>query len=48
MAERDRALVNVENGTCTGCHMKLPPYLIHQARKQTEIVFCGYCGRMLC
>jgi len=46
--KRDRVLVAVEdNGTCGGCHMKLPPYICHDAKKQTDVVACGYCGRML-
>ena len=46
--KKDKVLVPVEdNGTCGGCHMKLPPYICHGARKQVEVVACGYCGRML-
>lgn len=47
-SKKDRGLVPVENGICSGCHMKLPPYLCHEARKQVEIVSCEFCGRMLC
>lgn len=46
--KKDKVLVAVEdNGTCGGCHMKLPPYICHGARKQADVVACGYCGRML-
>jgi len=46
--KRDKVLVAVEdNGTCGGCHMKLPPYICHDAKKQLDVVACGYCGRML-
>lgn len=46
--KKDRVLVPVEdNGTCGGCHMKLPPYICHDARKQADVVACGYCGRLL-
>ncbi len=45
--KRDKVLVAVENGTCGGCHMKLPPYVCHEAKKQTDVVACGFCGRML-
>jgi predicted nucleic acid-binding Zn-ribbon protein len=45
--KRDRALVAVENGSCGGCHMKLPPYICHEARKQTDVVVCEFCQRML-
>jgi len=45
---KDRAVVPVEEGgVCGGCHMQLPPYVIHDARKRTEIVMCGFCGRMV-
>ena len=46
--KKDKVLVAVEdNGTCGGCHMKLPPYICHDAKKQADVVACGYCGRML-
>ncbi len=45
--KHDKVLVAVENGTCGGCHMKLPPYVCHEARKQTDVVVCGFCSRML-
>lgn len=45
--KRDKVLVAVENGTCGGCHMKLPPYICHEARKQNDVVVCDFCGRML-
>lgn len=42
------AMVSSANGVCGGCHMAVPPYQQHAARKQIEMVVCGYCGRMLC
>lgn len=45
--KKDKALVSVDNGICGGCHMKLPPYLYHDAKKQTDAVVCEYCGRLL-
>ncbi|MEI8139274.1 MAG: C4-type zinc ribbon domain-containing protein [bacterium] len=46
--KKAKVLVAVEdNGTCGGCHMKLPPYICHDAKKQADVVACGYCGRML-
>ncbi len=44
---RGAALVSCEGGVCGGCHMAAPPYQQHAARKQLEMVICGYCGRML-
>lgn len=46
-SRRDRALVPVENGVCGGCHMKLPPQVVHNSRKRVEIISCDYCGRMV-
>jgi uncharacterized protein len=44
---RGAAVVSCANGVCGGCHMAVPPYQQHAARKQMEMVICGYCGRML-
>ena len=44
---RGAAIVSCANGVCGGCHMAVPPYQQHEARKQVEMVVCGYCGRML-
>lgn len=43
----DRAFVPVENGCCGGCHMKLQPALIHDARKGLDMTACSFCGRLL-
>lgn len=45
--KKEKVLVSTENGICGGCHLRLPPYLPHEARRQAEVVTCGYCGRML-
>ncbi|MFU8781093.1 MAG: zinc ribbon domain-containing protein [Kiritimatiellia bacterium] len=44
---RGAVLVSSASGVCGGCHMAVPPYQQHAARKQLEMVVCGYCGRML-
>lgn len=44
---KDRALVRVDDGICGGCHMQLPPFLVHDARARQKIVTCGFCARML-
>ena len=41
------ALVTTQGGVCGGCHMTLPPYLQHDAKKRLGMVVCGFCGRML-
>jgi len=43
----DAAIVPVDHGTCGGCHMKLPPQTVHDARRGDSIANCTYCGRML-
>jgi predicted nucleic acid-binding Zn-ribbon protein len=44
---RDRAIVPVVDGVCSGCHMNVPRFIVHDARKQAEMVRCTYCGRLL-
>ena len=46
-AAKDKAFVPLEGGICGGCHMRLPPAVVHSTRRRTDIVFCDYCGRML-
>ncbi len=43
----DFAVVEVENGHCAGCHMKLPPQVINDALNPAKLVICNFCGRML-
>lgn len=43
----DYALVPVDNGTCGGCHMKVPPQLVQDAKRGDKMVSCTYCGRLL-
>ena len=44
---KDAALVKIVNGACSGCHMRLPPYLVHAARRSQELVSCSFCGRFI-
>jgi uncharacterized protein len=43
----DSAIVAVEHGVCTGCHMKLTVATIKAAEAGKEIVSCEQCGRIL-
>jgi predicted nucleic acid-binding Zn-ribbon protein len=46
--KRDFAVVMVESEDhCGGCHMKLPPQVIHDARNPNKIVSCNFCGRIV-
>ncbi|MGI9115155.1 MAG: zinc ribbon domain-containing protein [Chthoniobacterales bacterium] len=43
----DAAVVAVEHGVCTGCHMKVTTQTAVRAKSGTEIVSCEQCGRIL-
>ena len=43
----DFALVPIENGSCGGCHMKLPPQVAQDVKKGNNMIFCSFCGRIL-
>ena len=43
----DYAVVPIENGVCTGCHMKVTPQTVHDAQAAQKLVACNYCGRLL-
>jgi len=41
------AVVPVSGQTCTGCHFSLPPQLIAEVKRQSKVLTCGYCHRIL-
>src|SRR5437868_3241155 len=43
----DSAIVAIEHGICTGCHMKLTIATVKAAEAGKEIVNCEQCGRIL-
>ena len=43
----DAAVVAVERGVCTGCHMKVTTATAAQVKAGKEIVSCENCGRIL-
>jgi predicted nucleic acid-binding Zn-ribbon protein len=43
----DLAIVPVKHGNCGGCHLNIPPQIIHDAKKGSDLVSCSYCGRIL-
>ncbi len=46
--KRGVALVPVQNGTCRGCHMNLPPQLYNMLRsRQIDIETCPSCYRLV-
>ncbi len=47
-ARKDKGIVHVEDGVCGGCHMALPPAVIHRAKRMdNNMVVCDFCGRLL-
>ena len=44
---KDPAIVELKDGICGGCHMKLPPSVGHATKKQIAPITCDYCGRLL-
>jgi uncharacterized protein len=46
-ARKDRAVVPIEDGNCSGCHLKVTPTVLHAARAKTSIVACNFCGRLV-
>ena len=43
----DAAVVAVEHGVCTGCHMKVTTATVVQVKSGNGIVSCEQCGRIL-
>lgn len=44
---RGSAIVQLENGICSGCHMAIPPQLNIRVLKQEELIICPNCNRIL-
>jgi predicted nucleic acid-binding Zn-ribbon protein len=43
----DFAIVPIQHGNCGGCHLNIPPQVVHNAHKGSEVTSCDYCGRIL-
>jgi predicted nucleic acid-binding Zn-ribbon protein len=41
------AVAEMDKGTCTACHMAVPPQLNIRILKQEELIFCPSCQRIL-
>jgi predicted nucleic acid-binding Zn-ribbon protein len=46
-SKKDVAIVPIEHGSCTGCHMKLTSQTILSARGSEDLTACENCGRLL-
>ncbi|MBI4962876.1 MAG: hypothetical protein HY913_06345 [Desulfomonile tiedjei] len=44
---RGKAVAEMQSGTCTGCHMAIPPQLNIRVLKQEEMITCPNCHRIL-
>lgn len=43
----DAAVVQVTDGTCSGCRMRLPPQMVIEVKRSTRLMECESCGRIL-
>lgn len=41
------AIVHIEDGSCGGCHMNLPPQVISDVKLREDIIICDSCLRIL-
>ena len=41
------AVVGVENGTCEGCHMNIPPQLFNDLQRDDRYFECPLCRRLI-
>ncbi|MDR0454358.1 MAG: C4-type zinc ribbon domain-containing protein [Deferribacteraceae bacterium] len=46
-ARNNLAITPVNNETCSGCNMKIPPQLAVDVKKEKELFQCPYCQRFL-
>lgn len=44
---RPNAVVKAERGTCTGCHMMLPPQVYNLLQRQDRVMQCPSCFRIV-
>lgn len=46
-SRKDQPLAAVRAGICAGCRLQIPPQLIAQVKRSTDLHVCPYCRRML-
>jgi predicted nucleic acid-binding Zn-ribbon protein len=46
-SKHGEAVVRISHGLCMGCHLKLTTQEVHTAQRDTEMVTCTNCGRIL-
>jgi len=42
-----KAIASIENGVCSGCHLRIRPQIIVEVSRQDSIVTCENCSRIL-
>ncbi|MBI4436837.1 MAG: hypothetical protein HY590_05470 [Candidatus Omnitrophica bacterium] len=47
VAKEGLALVSIDEISCLGCHMELPPQVINEVRLREKIITCENCARIL-
>lgn len=45
--KRGQAVVEVRGGTCDGCHMRIAPQLANEIHRNTRVISCPSCHRIL-
>lgn len=46
-SKNNLALAAVKNGNCLGCHMNIPPQTLTEIKKNSKIIQCFNCSRIL-
>lgn len=44
---RHTAVAAVENATCQGCHLNIPPQMYNELHRCTSLTFCPHCQRIV-
>src|SRR5690606_9003984 len=44
---RGRAICHTTEGTCSGCHMALPPMMFQVLRRELKLDQCPHCNRII-
>jgi predicted nucleic acid-binding Zn-ribbon protein len=47
LRKRGQAVVEIRGGTCEGCHMRVAPQLANEIYRNTRVIACPSCHRIL-
>jgi predicted nucleic acid-binding Zn-ribbon protein len=45
--KKGQAVVEIRGGTCEGCHMRVAPQLANEIHRNTRVIQCPSCHRIL-